>query len=243
MGKLKDFFWPRLCSVAAIGINLPMPAGIVRSSSPVTLLGAGRVSPALVKAALKHAPTLVAADGGANMAARLGLSPLAVIGDMDSVLPQVRAALPAGAAIEVSDQDTTDFEKCLARIEAPFLLGAGFTGARIDHALAVMNALVRHRGPPCLILSDADVIFAARGEVALPLRAGTRVSLFPMAPVRGRSEGLRWPIAGLAFAPDSRIGTSNMATGPVRMEFDGPGMLVILPRALLRQAIAASVRG
>ncbi|MCX7889561.1 MAG: thiamine diphosphokinase [Rhodobacteraceae bacterium] len=220
-----------------------MPAGIVRTSAPVTLLGAGRVSPALVKAALRHAPVLVAADGGANMAARMGLRPVAVIGDMDSAAPEVLAGLPAGAALAVSEQDTTDFEKALARLAVPWILGVGFTGARIDHALAVMNALVRHRGPPCLILSEADVILAARGALSLPLRPGTRVSLFPMAPVRGRSEGLRWPIGGLDFAPDGLTGTSNEATGPVRMEFDGPGMLVILPRACLGLAIAASVPG
>jgi len=30
-----------------------------------------------------------------------------------------------------------------------------------------------------------------------------------MAAVQGRSGGLRWPIDGLPFAPDGRIGTSN----------------------------------
>ena len=55
-----------------------------------------------------------------------------------------------------------------------------------------------------------------------------------MGPVRGRSEGLRWPIDGLAFDPTGRIGTSNAATGGVvRLGFDAPRMLVILPVDLL----------
>ena len=56
--------------------------------------------------------------------------------------------------------------------------------------------------------------------------------------VTGRSAGLRWPIEGLHLAPDGRIGTSNEALGPVHLEFDAPGMLVILPRAALAVATA-----
>jgi thiamine pyrophosphokinase len=69
---------------------------------------------------------------------------------------------------------------------------------------------------------------------------GTRVSLFPMAAVTGRSSGLRWSIDGLAFHPAKRIGTSNEATrGEIRIETDGPGLLVILPRSELDEAAAA----
>jgi thiamine pyrophosphokinase len=70
------------------------------------------------------------------------------------------------------------------------------------------------------------------------MRSGDRFSLFPMAGVTGRSEGLKWPIAGLQFAPDARGGTSNQALGPVRLQMDGPGMLVIVPRARLDVALA-----
>ena len=58
-----------------------------------------------------------------------------------------------------------------------------------------------------------------------------------------RSEGLRWPVAGLDFRPDGRIGTSNAALGgPVRIGFDAPRMLVVLPSDLLGQ-VAACLRG
>ena len=66
----------------------------------------------------------------------------------------------------------------------------------------------------------------------MELPAGTRVSLFPMAPVTGLpSEGLRWPLDGLAFAPDARVGTSNQALGgSLRLRFDRRRMLVIRRR-------------
>jgi thiamine pyrophosphokinase len=65
------------------------------------------------------------------------------------------------------------------------------------------------------------------------------VSLLPLAPVTGGSAGLRWPIEGLSFDPLGRVGASNVATGPVSLRMDGPGMLVVLPREALDAAVAA----
>ncbi|MEY4984421.1 MAG: hypothetical protein RIR62_2687, partial [Pseudomonadota bacterium] len=74
----------------------------------------------------------------------------------------------------------------------------------------------------------------------MELRRGDRLSLFPMARVTGESTGLAWPIGGIGFAPDAMIGTSNRVTAPrVTLRFDGPGMLVILPRARLDAALTA----
>jgi thiamine pyrophosphokinase len=98
-----------------------------------------------------------------------------------------------------------------------------------------MNALVKHAAQAVVLVGGDDLCFLCPPELALDLAPGTRVSLFPMGPVQGASEGLRWPIAGLAFSPDARIGTSNLALGPVRLAFDAPRMLLILPEALLGQ--------
>ncbi len=218
-----------------------MLSDIVQSDRAVTLVGGGAVEPAWIEGALRLAPVLVAADGGANVALSAGLLPEAVIGDLDSLGEDARRDIPADRLHRVREQDSTDFEKCLARIRAPFVLALGFSGPRADHMMAVWNTLVRLPAPPCIVLGQADLVFAApAGRVlSLDLAAGTRLSLFPLAPVTGRGQGLRWPIEGIDFAPDGRIGTSNAATGPVELEFDGAGMLVILPRECLGAAIAA----
>ncbi len=236
---MNDFFWPILCLFGLIAINTGMVGSIVQSHLPVTLLGAGEVSDRCLSEALARAPVLVAADGGANVAIAAGHVPEAVIGDFDSVSAAARAAIPAERLWPIAEQETTDFEKCLTRIEAPFILGIGFTGARLDHVLAVWTVLARHAARRCLILGTEDVVFMAPRRLRLGLAAGTRVSLYPMGPVTGRSEGLRWPIGGIGFAPDGRIGTSNRAEGPVELEFDAAKMLVMLPRDCLGAAIAA----
>lgn len=216
-----------------------MNQAIVQSSDGITLVGGAPVSAALFRMALQRAPMLVAADGGANRCLAQGLWPQAVIGDMDSLSDATRAALPPERVHHIPEQDTTDFDKALRSLDAPFVIALGFIGARVDHGLAVLTTLVRqHRS--CVLLGSQDVVFHAPPRLQLDLRRGDRFSLFPMRPVRGTSHGLDWPIDGLDFAPHARVGTSNrVSDGPVRLSFSGPGMLCILPRGRLDQVLTA----
>lgn len=215
-----------------------MNQAIVESSDGVTLVAGGPVARRDLKTALGFAPRLVAADGGADRALLAGHVPTAVIGDMDSVSEAAKRALGPGRLFPIAEQETTDFDKALRSIDAPFVLALGVLGGRVDHELAVFNALIRNRDRLCIAVGPTDVVFHAPAMLRLRLVVGDRVSLFPMAQVTGASEGLRWPIDGLRFAPFGTIGTSNeVAKFEVTLQMDGPGMLVILPRNRLRAAL------
>ena len=217
--------------------SIAMNAPIVESSGGVTLVGGGPVSRAEFRLALARAPRILAADGGADRVLAAGFTPDAVVGDFDSISDRARAAL-SGRLFPIAEQSTTDFDKALRSVAAPFTLALGFAGARIDHGLAVFNALLRHPDRRCIVIGPRDVVFHAPRALTLDLRPGDRLSLFPMAAVTGRSHGLHWPIDGIDFAPDGMIGTSNrVSLRRVTMEFDGAGMLVILPRARLDAAL------
>ncbi len=211
----------------------------VQSIQGVTLVGGGDLTRPDLEIALSHAPTLVAADGGANILMAWGHMPDRVIGDIDSLETAWQSQL--GNRIErIAEQDSTDFDKCLSRISAPFILALGFDGARLDHTLAAMSALTRRGSARIIMKAAADICFLAPPVLELDMAQDARVSLFPMAPVAGRSEGLYWPIDGLQFAPHDVIGTSNRATGGrVRLQFARPGMLVLLERAYLAPVINA----
>ncbi len=202
---------------------------LIDSPDIITLLGGGEVNARCLDVALIRAPRVVAADGGADVALSHGLTPEAVIGDFDSLSDAATTALPPERLHHVPEQDSTDFEKVLQRVRAPMLLAVGFLGRRLDHQLAALTALTRHARQPCLLLGSDDIAFAAPPEIALSLPIGSRLSLYPLAEVTGRSEGLEWPIEGLTFTPSGRIGTSNRVTGPVRLSFDAPGMIVLTP--------------
>ena len=216
----------------------------MQSKTGVTLVGAGKPSAKNITESLSLAPLLVAADGGANFCAEMGLEPSAIIGDFDSLAPDVRKRLSHARLIEVSEraeQDSTDFEKCLVRIDAPFVLAAGFVDARLDHTLASFSALARRIGPPTILLGSEDVAFAAPLELALELPVGTRFSLFPMEEMSGTSEGLEWPIDGLTLSPVGRIATSNQVTGLVQLRFEKPGCVVLTPRGTLSDVLQALI--
>ncbi len=217
------------------------PRILVTSERGVTLVAGGPVGRSALAAALALAPVLVAADGGADRALRLGHPPQAVIGDLDSLSARARAALPAARIHAIAEQETTDFDKALRSVAAPFVLALGVLGGRVDHELAAFTTLVRRAERPVLALGARDVVLAAPARpLRLHLRRGDRLSLYPLGPVSGRDRGLVWPIAGLDFAATGRIGTSNrVAQGPVDLHFDRPGMLVILPRARAAAALAA----
>lgn len=220
----------------SIAMNLP----IVQSPDGITLIGGGPVTQAELALALGIAPFVVAADGGADRALAAGIMPEAVVGDFDSISARARAAIPAERQHVLAEQATTDFDKALRSVEAPFVLALGFAGARIDHGLAVLNGLVRHQDRLCLLVGPRDVVFHAPPRLELQMRVGDRLSLFPLARVTGRSAGLKWPIDGLDFAPDGMIGTSNRVVARrVVLEMDTAGMLVILPRNRLQAALTA----
>lgn len=209
---------------------------VLTSSQGVTLVGGGTVDRGALASALVLAPVLAAADSGADAALAQGLAPLAVIGDLDSLSEAARKSL-AGRLHHVTEQDSTDFEKCLTRIAAPFVVAVGFAGPRMDHALAALSVIARRIGPPTIMLAGDDAVLACPPNVTADLPAGTRLSLFPMGPATAAGHGLRWPPDGIDFAPDARVGTSNKITGPLFLSVQGP-MLLILPAEHLPTAIA-----
>lgn len=210
----------------------------------ITLAGGGTLDAATLARAQALAPTLVAADGGADRLAALGACPVRIIGDLDSLQDPEAWRARGVELIGIAEQDSTDFDKCLRTETARLILGIGFTGARLDHTLAVLSSVANAPPGRVILLSEQDLILHCPQNFALDLAADTRLSLFPMAPLRGiASEGLRWPIDGIDFAPMDRIGTSNAALGGrCSVAFDGPGMLLILPCALLEAVITALAR-
>lgn len=204
---------------------------IVSETGLICLIGGGAVDFEAVQDLVARGAILVAADGGADHARALGLQPVAVIGDMDSISPETRDQF-GDLLHHIPEQDSTDFEKSLRVLDVAGIIGFGFLGPRADHGLAAMQALARHQGAPVILQSAQDVVFhlPAHREMAFELPRDTRVSLFPFASVACAAEGLRWPLDGLTFDPMGQIGTSNKATGgALRLMAKGAGLLAILP--------------
>ncbi|WP_286174208.1 thiamine diphosphokinase [Rhodobacter sp. NTK016B] len=203
---------------------------LMTKTQGVTLIGGGAPSEASLSRALAVAPHLVAADGGADAALALGYRPDLVVGDLDSLSAGARDTLGAARIHHNPDQETTDFDKVLAAVSAPVLIAVGFTGARLDHTLAAMSTLARNPERRLILDTGEDLCLLCPPALSLRLDPGTRVSLYPLAPVRCASNGLEWPTDALHFDPLGRIGTSNAAqTGPIRLAPAAPHMVLLVP--------------
>ena len=214
-----------------------MKFSIVHSLEPMALVGGANLSTIVLNNCLSRTDSVVAADGGADILMNHGVQPAAIIGDLDSISESARKQFAAHLHA-VDDQDTTDFEKALAAIDAPLILAAGFLGGRLDHTLAVLNTLVR-RSAPVVLVSDDDVVFAIRNSLTLHLPIDTRIALLPMSKTKVTTTGLHWNLTAATMHPAAQISSSNaVADGTVTITSNQP-IILTLPLAQLDHAIAA----
>jgi thiamine pyrophosphokinase len=170
---------------------------------------------------------VVAADGGLVKARALGLQPSVVVGDGDSLPPDVLAGLESqGVDVRLHPRakDASDTE--LAVREAAdrgateiVVLGA-LGGRRFDHALANVLLLTATDIAPHVRLVDGattvDVIGRHGPEgIELSGAAGDYVSLLPLSEhVDGvTTTGLAYPLTGATLRQGSTLGLSNELSG------------------------------
>ncbi len=180
-------------------------------------------NPAAHRHLIRPDDLIVAADGGTAHARALGLTPHVVIGDLDSLEPELRAELAeAGTRFlaHPSAKDETDLELALlyaARQGAEEVLILGALGGRIDQTVANLLLLAHPAlaGIRIWVIEGAQTAFLIRDEALIEGNPGDSVSLIPLGgDARGiTAEGLRWPLHSetLRFGPAR--GVSNVLLG------------------------------
>ena len=214
---------------------------IVSDPGIVCLVGGARLDPAEISRISSFVSRYIAVDGGADHLLGAGITPAAVIGDLDSLSEHARATF-ADQLCHIPEQATTDFEKALTRVSAPAVIALGFTGGRIDHALNVLNVMARYPARNVLLADADDVSFLARqGRTLLRLPMATRVSLMPLDAASVSVTGVQWPFADQKMTPTGFTSPSNAVAGDeVVIDAAGP-LLITLPRAHLPAALKAVV--
>ncbi|MEQ8236627.1 MAG: thiamine diphosphokinase [Syntrophomonadaceae bacterium] len=121
---------------------------------------------------------LLCADGGSNYAFELGLLPDLIIGDLDSIRPEIEDNYRRRGVKFCpfpSRKDSTDFQLCLDKareMQADQVLVLGSMGKRLDHTLANLYAgiglvrggcLISHFSPECRVhITSQDMIIEGR---------------------------------------------------------------------------------
>ncbi|WP_296418960.1 thiamine diphosphokinase [Pseudooctadecabacter sp.] len=214
-----------------------MNSPIVSSPKPITLIGGAQVAHSLITEALKYGADVVCADGGADTALWAGLDPVAVIGDMDSVSEAAKDAY-SDVLHQIAEQDSTDFDKALRNIDAPLIIGVGFLGQRLDHAMAALHVLQKY-DRPVVLLGEDDLVFVVPDQITMTVPVGLRISLMPLAEPVVTTHGLRWEVTEATMSMRDFIGSSNEAAAEVVTINATPGLAVIMPPEALQTVVAA----
>ena len=211
-------------------------------SKPVVLLGGGACAYDTLLQLLQLSYPLIAADGGANNLDDVSIVPEMIIGDLDSLKNQSYWESKT-QVVELAEQDTTDFEKCLYTVDAPAYIALGFTGKRLDHTLASLHVAAKYSLLKKVVLvGDDDIVLICRKAQQFTLKKGMRFSIYPLEPVSfSGSTGLLYPLNGLTLAPTTMIGTSNeVLDNQVTVETEqdsGGAYAVLLPVAALASVL------
>lgn len=172
-------------------------------------------SSSLARRLARRSQLIVAADGGANGARRLGVTPDLIIGDLDSITPATRKFFSSVALIRVPRQDNTDMEKALDYLLAGSLVREvmliGATGDRLDHTLGNLVALSHYvRRLRIVVCGDGWHAFPVRTIERVEASIGSTVSLIPFSDCSGVTlRGLKYPLRNARLRA-GQIAVSNV---------------------------------
>jgi thiamine pyrophosphokinase len=189
-----------------------------------------------------RAEAILCADGGANRARERGLVPDFIVGDLDSILPETRAAFPNARYVHRPSQYATDLEKTLQfAVEQGFAqaLLVGISGLRFDHQICNLNIAEKFCAQIEIELHDdfgiGAFLSAQPAEASMRFEAliGQQVSLFAFRRAEGIfTEGLKYPLQGEALEWAVRDGLSNeVVQSPVTIRVRRGVLLVYWVRA------------
>ncbi len=163
---------------------------------------------------------IIAADNAGMRLIRMGVTPVLVVGDFDSIsgeLVHERTEFK-----KYTDQDSTDFEKCILEMTQRLLfpsLVCGAFGGEIDHTINNMHCLMKYGRKSPMVFYDHAV--KQKSKCCMPIydqynflaTLGESVSLMPYPEARVSVAGLRWNLDNELLSVCGLSSARNMATG------------------------------
>lgn len=171
---------------------------------------------------------LICADGGANSAFKLGLTPDVIIGDFDSARKEVlKYYSEKSEIIQVKRQNDTDVEKCLKycikkKIDEVILTGV--TGDRLDHSFCNLGIVLKFYDKIRIkIVHQKSILSAHSGRFEFQTVKGETISLYGFdEKTKFTSKGLKFPLKNIPLPFGKRESTSNVAAGnSVKLKING----------------------
>ncbi|MEK7263517.1 MAG: thiamine diphosphokinase [Bacteroidota bacterium] len=173
-------------------------------------------SRSIINAILAKKKFILCADGGANAAKRLRITPDVILGDFDSIKTSTRAYFKNVQLIHIPEQYSTDLEKairyCIERnISSVEIIGA--TGNRIDHSTGSLGCFRKFGNTIEMKIIDCiGEITLIKTTTTITTQRGEKISLIPLERCEGvTTTNLLYELNNDTLALGLREGISNEA--------------------------------
>ena len=185
---------------------------------------------------------LICADGGANSAFKYEFLPDYIIGDLDSIKPEIYDYYyDKCEIIQVTRQNDTDVEKCLKfayknKFKDIILLGA--TGDRLDHSFCNLGITLKFFDKVRIrVIHQRSILSVHQGVATLKTIPGETISIYGLdTKTKFESEGLKYPLKNFSLPFGMKESTSNIAiTNEVRLRIKGGKAFVIRDFNVMRK--------
>lgn len=166
---------------------------------------------------------ILCADGGANYAYQLNLLPAAIIGDMDSILPEVKQYF-TDQEVEIKKyprrKDFTDTQLVMTsacEMGASEIVLLGTLGKRLDHTMSNLYCALEmvQKGIKISYLSPEGYIYMVNKEITITGEAGDLISILSLSEEsRGvTTHGFEFPLDHVVLEKKNPYAISNALTG------------------------------
>jgi len=187
----------------------------------------------VVHSAIVSADCIICADGGANHARLLKITPHIILGDFDSILPATKRFFKDIPQRRIVDQQSTDLEKAIRyciRLGFDRLEVLGGLGTRIDHNTGALGCFRKFGNHIDLRFIDViGEITQVRDLASFRAKRGEKISLIPLTACKGiHTRNLRFALHNETLELGVREGISNEATGsPVSISVKSGTLLLL----------------
>lgn len=177
---------------------------------------------------------LIAADGAANTLIRMGIMPTLIVGDLDSL---DSAIIPNFVEIlHISEQSSTDCEKCLITLKERVLFPCliyGATGKESDHTLYNLSVLDEYSQYHKIIIHDSAYkskekygIFVSDSLMG-DLKLGSKISFLSFTPSIISTKGLTWELNNLNLSAKKANLRNSIKSNPFEVIIHSGNVLVL----------------
>lgn len=177
---------------------------------------------------------IICADGGANSAKKIGITPDYIIGDLDSVSTSTLKYFKGKSnIIKYSRQNDTDVEKSLKfAIEKKFneVVLFGVTGDRLDHTICNLGIVIKFFNKIKIsLVSERSYLKPINTTSGFQSRIGETISLYAFnKKTRITSIGLKYKLNNIALPFGVKESTSNVSTkNKIQLKVNGGIVFII----------------